>query len=503
MAGEPQTVRAVMHSALRITDPLATTAYITRNYGYMVYDTLLGTDENFRIRPQMADWSVSEDKRTYTFQLREGLVWHDGDPVTAEDSIASIERWAKRDALGKRLMEETEALEAVDERTFRLTLKRPVGFVLQAFAKLSPYPLFVMPKRIAEIPPGTPITDYTGSGPFRFVAKAFEPGVKAVFEKNEDYVPRQEPSSWTAGGKRVEVDRVEWIVMPDAKMQVNALRAGEIDMIEHTPFDLLPLIEADARIKIRAIDPFGSQIMGRMNFLHPPFNDPDVRRAALLALNQKDFLQALVGNPAYYRECAAMFICGAPLETDAGGETLLQDTMEEARSALQASDYDGTPVVLLQPTDVGVVKTHPVVAAQLLRDAGFTVEAQPMDWQTVVSRRASQKPPEEGGWNMFFTIWNGTDLLDPMVNYALNGLGTEGAWFGWPDDPKLEKYRSAYEAVDSDEERKAIAKEMQEYAYDQVIALPLGQFLPQTAWRRSLSGVQDSPIPLFWALSKD
>lgn len=503
MADEQKTVRAVMHAALRVTDPLATTAYITRNYGYMIYDTLLGTDENFKIQPQMASWSVSGDKRTYTFQLREGLTWHDGSPVTAEDCIASIKRWAERDTLGQRLMEETKSLEAIDDGTFQLTLKRPLGFVLQAFAKLSPYPLFMMPKRIAEVPFGTPITDYTGSGPFRFMADEFKPGVKAVFEKNENYVPRDEPPSWTAGGKHVKVDRVEWIVMPDAKMQVNALRAGEIDMVEHTPFDLLPLIEADARIMIRAIDPFGSQIMGRMNFLHPPFDDAEVRRAALLALNQKDFLQALVGNPAYYRECAAMFICGTPLETDIGGQTLLNDTMEEARAALAASDYDGAPVVILQPTDVGVVKTHPIVAAQLLSDAGFTVDAQPMDWQAVVSRRASQNPPEEGGWNMFFTIWNATDLLNPLVNHALNGRGTSGAWFGWPDDPKLEEYRMAYAAAVNDDARKAIAKDMQKYAYDQVIALPLGQFLPQTAWRRSLSGVQDSPIPLFWGLSKN
>ena len=218
MADEQKTVRAVMHAALRVTDPLATTAYITRNYGYMIYDTLLGTDENFKIQPQMASWSVSGDKRTYTFQLREGMTWHDGSPVTAEDCIASIKRWAERDTLGQRLMEETKSLEAIDDGTFQLTLKRPLGFVLQAFAKLSPYPLFMMPKRIAEMPFGTPITDYTGSGPFRFMADEFKPGVKAVFEKNENYVPRDEPPSWTAGGKHVKVDRVEWIVMPDAKM---------------------------------------------------------------------------------------------------------------------------------------------------------------------------------------------------------------------------------------------------------------------------------------------
>src|SRR5690606_21896244 len=217
---------------------------------------------------------------------------------------------------------------------------------------------------------------YIGSGPFKFVEEEFRPGIKAVFVKNADYVPRGEPASWTAGGKVVKVDRVEWVVMPDPQMQINALRTGEIDLVENTPFDLLPLLKREDAIAIRGTDPLGFQIMGRMNFLHPPFDNVSVRRAALLALNQKDFLQALVGNPESYAECGAIFVCNTPLETNVGARPVLADTMDEAREALKASGYDGTPVVLLQPTDVGVVKTHPVVAAQLLRAAGFTVDAQ-------------------------------------------------------------------------------------------------------------------------------
>lgn len=501
-ASEPKTLRVVMHSALRSTDPIVTTAYITRNYGYMVYDTLLGTDENFEIRPQMAEWEVSQDKLTYTFTLREGLKWHDGKPVTSADCIASLRRWAAKDSMGQILMDTAMSLEAADERTIRLKLKEPVGFVLSALGKMSAYPPFMMPKSVAETDPDTPVKSYIGSGPFRFATEEFQPGVKAVFLKNEDYVPRDEPASWTAGGKTVKVDRVEWLVMPDPQMQINALRAGEIDMVENTPFDLLPLLKPDPDIEIRGTDPLGFQIMGRMNFLHPPFDNVKVRRAAFLALNQKDFLQALVGDPAYYQVCGAIFVCNTPLASNVGAEPLLGDTMDEAREALKASGYDGTPVVILQPTDVGVVKTHPVVAAQLLREAGFTVDAQAMDWQSVVSRRASQKPPSEGGWNMFFTIWNGSDLLNPLINQAVNGRGTEGAWFGWPKDPKLEEYRSAYAEASSLEIQKKISTDLQAYVYEQVIAIPLGQFSTQSSWRKELIDVPDSPIPLFWQIDK-
>jgi len=240
-----KTITAVMHSDLRLLDPIITTAYIQRDYGYMVYDTLLATDANFKIQPQMADWKVSDDKLTYTFTLRDGLKWHDGTPVTAEDCVASLKRWGKRDGMGQKLMDFTASIEATDAKTITLKLKEPYGLVLETIGKPSSVVPFMMPKRVAETPADQQIADQTGSGPFKFVKSEFQPGVKAVFEKNADYVPRKEPSSWTAGGKVVKVDRVEWVTMPDAQTAVNALQSGDIDFMENPPFEMLPVIEAN------------------------------------------------------------------------------------------------------------------------------------------------------------------------------------------------------------------------------------------------------------------
>ena len=222
-----------MHSDLRIIDPGFTTAYITRDHGYMVYDTLLATDSNFKIQPQMADWKVSDDKLTYTFTLRDGLKWHDGAPVTAEDCVASLKRWGKIDNMGQKLMDFTASIEPIDAKSFALKLKEPYGLVLESIGKPSSYMPFMMPKRMAETPAGQQIKEQIGSGPFKFVQAEFQPGVKAVYEKNTDYVPRKEPASWTAGGKVVKVDRVEWITMPDAQTAVNALQSGDIDFMEN------------------------------------------------------------------------------------------------------------------------------------------------------------------------------------------------------------------------------------------------------------------------------
>jgi len=495
---------AVMHSDLRIIDPGFTTAYITRDHGYMIFDTLLATDSSFKVQPQMADWKVSDDKLTYTFTLRDGLKWHDGTPVTAEDCVASLKRWGRKDNMGQKLMDFTASIEAADAKTIVLKLKEPYGLVLESIGKPSSYVPFMMPKRLAETPDGQQIPEQIGSGPFKFVKAEFQPGVKAVYEKNPAYVPRKEPPSWTSGGKVAKVDRVEWITMPDAQTAVNALQSGDIDFMEAPPFDLLPVLESNSELKVETLNKFGFQTLGRMNFLLPPFDNVKVRRAALLAMNQKDVLDALVGNSKYYQACGAFFVCGTPLATEVGANALIKGgSIEEAKKALAESGYDGRPIVIMAPGDVVSLKAQPVVAAQLLRQAGFKVDLQATDWQTVVSRRASQKPVSEGGWNMFFTNWVAADVMNPVVNLSIGGRGKNGGWFGWAEDAKIEQLKDKFARSSSPEEQKKIAAELQQEAYDQVIYIPLGQFLAPSAWRKSLSGVLDGPAtPIFWNVDK-
>src|ERR1700674_1647704 len=501
---DAKTLTAVMHSDLRVIDPGFTTAYITRDHGYMVYDTLLATDANFKVQPQMADWKVSDDKLTYTFTLRDGLKWHDGAPVTAEDCVASLKRWGRVDNMGQKLADFTASIEATDDKTITLKLKEPYGLVLESIGKPSSYVPFMMPKRLAETPSGQQIKEQIGSGPFKFVQAEFQPGVKAVYQKNKDYVPRKEPPSWTSGRKVVKVDRVEWITMADAQTAVNALQSGDIDFMENPAFDILPVLAANKDLKVETLNKLGFQTLGRMNFLHPPFDNVKVRRAALKAMNQKEVLDALVGNPEYYRICGAFFVCGTPLATEEGSESLVKGNgMAEAKKLLAESGYDGTPVVIMAHGAVVTLHAHPIVVAQQLREAGFKVDVQGTDWQPVVARRASQKPPKEGGWNMFFTNWVGADVVNPIVNFSIGGRGKNGGWFGWAEDAKIEQMKDAFARSSSPEEQKKIAADIQKEAYEQVIYIPLGQYLAPSVWRKSLSGVLDGPAtPVFWNIDK-
>ncbi|MDX1377066.1 MAG: ABC transporter substrate-binding protein, partial [Burkholderiales bacterium] len=222
-AAQAETVLTVVpHSNLAILDPIWTTAYMSRNHGYMIYDTLFGTDENSRIQPQMVEsWKISDDKKVYDFKLRDGLLFHDGAPVTGEDVVASLDRWGKRDAMGGALMTFVDKMEATGADSFRITLKEPAGFVLEALGKPSSNVPFIMPKRVAETDPTKQITEYIGSGPYVFVKDEFKPGDKAVYVKFDKYKPRKEKASGTAGGKNVYVDKVVWnLALRDYQAQV-------------------------------------------------------------------------------------------------------------------------------------------------------------------------------------------------------------------------------------------------------------------------------------------
>ena len=498
---QAQTLRVVMHSDVKIVDPIWTTAYIVRNHGYMVYDTLLAVDDKLAIKPQMLDgWKVSDDKLVYTFTLRDGLKFHDGAPVTSEDCIASIKRWASRDAMGQKLMSYTKDLAVVDGKTFTLTLKEPYGLVLESLGKPSSNVPFIMPRRVAETPGNTQITDFTGSGPFVFRRDLWRPGEKAIYDKFADYKPRAEPPSGLSGGKNVYLDRVEWVNIPDPQTATNALLTGEIDMIEQPLIELLPLIEKDKNIEVIDFNPLGSQYSFRFNVLHKPFDNAKIRQAVLYALNQKDFLLAAINDPKYYKECKAIFICGTPYATDKGFEDKLNSNFAKSREILKQEGYDGTPVVLLFATDTNTGRLTPIVKA-LLERGGFTVDMQAMDWQTVLARRARKEPLAAGGWSGFMTSWVSADLLDPIVS-AFVGAACDKAAIGWPCDAKLEELRDAFAKTTDPAKRKELAEAVQVRESEYPTFAHLGQFNIPVARRKTVTGNLEAPAPVFWNVRK-
>ena len=499
-----KTLRFIPQADLRSIDPIWTTAYVTRNFGYLVFDTLFALDKDFKPQPQMVDrWSASDDKLTYRFILRDGLKWHDGQPVRAADCVASIERWGKRDTLGQKLMEAVGEMQAVDDRTFTIKLKSPFPLILDALGKLSSNVPFMMPERLAKTDAYQQIPEAIGSGPFKFVKEEWEPGHKAVFVRNADYVPREEAPSFASGGKVAKVDRVEWLYIPDTATAAGALNAGEVDWYEQPPADLVPLFAANKDITVTTVDPLGNHGILRFNHIQPPFNNLKLREAVLNLVDQKDYMGAAAGDPKYWKTCAALFGCGTPFETNAGADALLNGpNPAKAKQLIQESGYKGEKIVLLSATDQPIVQGQALVTLDALRRAGLNVELQASDWGTLITRRTSKEPIEKGGWSIFHTWTSAPDFFSPAVNLPLRSNG-EKAWFGWPSDPKIEELIDAWFKAPDFAAQKKLAADIQVEAYTNDIPyLPTGQFVVPTAFRKNLDGIIVAPVVFLWNVEK-
>jgi peptide/nickel transport system substrate-binding protein len=499
-----QTFKVVMHSDVKALDPVWSGAYITRNHGYMIYDTLFALDENLQVKPQMVDkWETSADGLVWTFTLREGLEFHDGAPVTSDDVIASLKRWASRDSMGQKLAASIAEYKPVDARTFQIVLKQKFGPLIEAIGKPSVVVPFIFPRKAAEAQDAfTQSDNVIGSGPFMFKKDEWKPGEKTVYVKNPKYKPRPEPMSGLAGGKMAKLDRVEWVWISDAETQMNALMNGEIDMIESVQYDHLPVLEKAKGVKVlrgRA----SNQYVFRMNWLQPPFNNVKARQAAAYALSQPDFLEANIGDKRFYRTCKAMFTCDTPLASEVGMEGLLEGNMAKAKQLLAEAGYKGEPVVIPQPSDLGVIKQLAPVAKSQLEKAGFKVEVQPMDWQSMVSRLISNKgPAAQGGWSAFGTSWVQVDILDPLMTPNLAAT-CEKARAGWPCDAELEKLRDAFVAATTPAEKKAAAEVVQKHAMQVVTHIPLGEWVGVWAVRSNIETPAVSPpVTVFWGIGK-
>ena len=499
--GSARVLRCAPEANLASIDPVWTTATVAINYGFMVYDTLFAADLELNPRPQMAaGHTLSEDRKTYTITLREGLFFHDGERVRTRDCIASIARWSKRSSWGQALAAVTDEMKVIDDNRFTIRLKRPFSLTLQAMAQGY---CFVMPERVAMTDPFRQITETIGSGPFKFVGDEFVSGARAVWAKNEKYIPRDEPAMMFGGGKHVHVDRVEHSVMPDGATAAAALQTGEVDWVHVPTIDLVPMLKKSRGVRAIVNDPFGWIGVIRPNFLHAPFNNRKLLRAILPAVDQRDFLAAVIGDQTELGKTpVGIFTLGGKMANTAGMDALNGPRdLALARRLVAESGYAGEKVTLMSPSDQPALTQITQVTRELFQKVGLNVEYVSMDWSTLVSRRASREAPDRGGWNAFCTSWGGLSVIDPGGHFPMRGNGKDG-WFGWPDDPKMEGMHDAWLDAPDLPTQKKLAEDIQAYAFEQVPIIPTGQWFYPTAHRENITGMVRSALMFSWNIKK-
>jgi peptide/nickel transport system substrate-binding protein len=497
-----KTLRMVPYADLKVLDPFFTTAYITRNFGFMVYDTLFAPDATGTPQPQMVSgYKTSDDGKQWTFTLRDGLKFSDGTPVRAADCVASLQRWQKRDNIGVAMTAAGGQWHVVDDKTFTLTLEKPFGLVLDGLSKVASYPAFILPERLAKMPDTQPLKEVLGSGPYIFKRDEWVPGNKLVFVRNPDYVGRSEPPSGLAGNKTSHVDRVEWMILPDSNSAVAALKNNEVDMIEEVPADYIQPLRSDPDIHVGVTGTTQAYIIP--NSLNPPFNNPKARQALLHAIDQ-DKITAAMGYPDDMRvkHCDTFFICGSANDTKAGSAPFAKPDMAAAKRLLKESGYKGEKVVVLLPTDVAYLNSATLVAIQAMQEMGLNVDVQAMDWATETARRANKNPIDKGGWSIYLSAAAEYSVNSPITGTYL-GAHCGNSLPGWPCDQKLDELRAQWIAATDPAKRKEALDRFQERAYQTLPYLPIGQYSRVHAERKTLKNSDKLwGLPNVWVLDK-
>jgi peptide/nickel transport system substrate-binding protein len=504
LAGKARTLVFVPQANLTSLDPVWTTATVTRNFALMVYENLYGRDIAFNPKPLMVEGHVVDnDGKRWTMTLRDGLVFHDGTKVLARDCLASLQRWLKRDAVSETIDARVDAIETPDDRTLVWRLNRPFPLLAHFLSKVQPQPV-MMPARIANTTdPFKQVNEIVGSGPFRFLPDEYVSGHSAAFARFDKYVPRQEAASYTAGGHQVKFDRVEWKVIPDPATAANALAAGEVDWVELPQPDLIPMLKQQSGVTTGLLDIYGTVAIIRPNSLLAPTNNVGVRRAMMAAIDPREALIAAMGeDPTGWHAPMGYFLPGVPAANGAGMDFRRKRwSTAEVKAMLDKAGYAGERIVLLHPTDQLVYHAFTTVVAEQFRKVGLNVDEQMTDWGTIVQRRTSKAPLDKGGWSLFPAGAPGPEYVDPMLANTLRSNGAK-AWFGWPDDPKLEAAYSTWIDAPNEAARRPQEIAFQAAAFANVPTIPLGQYLPQAAWRSNITGLVKGSAPVFWGVEK-
>jgi len=504
LAQAPQKVlRVVPQGEVKVFDPHQSQVNLTSMHVALVYDTLFSWDADMAPRPQLVEsWTVSDDKLLYTFVLRPGLKFSDGSALTTRDVVATLMRLFLRDSQIQSLAQRVAALEAVDDRTFTLRLTEPFRFVEFLLGGSNGVAGGIMREKEAMTDPFTPISEIVGSGPFRFVKAEYQPAAKIVYEKNPYYTPRNEKPSGFAGGKVAKVDRIEFVIIPDAAVAVGALCNGEVDFIDSVSLDVLPTVAKDPNIVVGEVWPIETYVVLRPNSIQPPFNNVKARQALAYMSDQDEYMTAAYGDAKYWRECYAYWVCGSPNGTEIGSDDFHKPNLEKARQLMIESGYKGEKVVLIGGADVPAYNTLTLVTADRLKKIGINVDLQMSDWGTVSARRAKKDPPDQGGWNLFHTSANGAQLASPLVSPSTIMTCDGKNFVGWPCDEKEEALRQEYIRETDPEKQKALVEAMHRRLWEVVPYVPLGQLKQPFLWRKNVSGVLKSNTLVFWNIDK-
>lgn len=463
-------------------DPMFSTAVATRDVTRLVFETLLTIDSTFQAQPMLAESVETDDNQTFTFKLREGVKFHNGDEMTADDVVASMERWM---GLSSSAIEAfgTADFEAVDEYTVTMVLEEPISVTLDIVASPGQAPA-IMPKEIAEAAGMDELDEYIGTGPYQFVEWVQDQYIH--LEKYDDYSSLDTPADGLSGKKEAKLDDIYFRMVSDHSTRLAGLQTGEYDLVYQVPLDNFDQVKNDPDLDAEA------ELVGNLNLVYNkqegPMSDVNMRKAVNAALNLDDvLLAALINEETMLLNSSYMSPQIEHWASDAGSEFYNQNDIELAKEYLEEAGYDGEEIRILTTRDYEYYYSAAVVLKEQLEKAGMNVELAVYDWATVTELR---EDPDE--WEL---LTNGFTFRSEPSQI----LEFRSTWAGGVEDEKVEELKKAMIDAETQEEAKEYWDELQRYGWEEFLPVTkLGNYGNIYGASKNVQGYEIFTGPIIW-----
>lgn len=483
-------LRVAMPASPPGLDSHVSTAQNVADVGRHVFETLVTIDSNFNIKPMLAEsWEESEDGKTITFNLRKGILFHNGKEMVADDIVASLERWFKVSSLGSEDFSDA-SLEAKDAYTVELKLPTPLSTALSTLAYGGGNYASIMPKEIIESEGEESVKEYVGTGPFKF--KEWKQDQYIQLSKFDDYQPIEEPADGLAGKKEALVEGIQFLIVPDSSTRVAGIQTGEYDIAIDVNYDSVDQLKSNSEVEI-SINPYGMYNIF-YNKSNGIFKDVRAREAVALAIDKEGLLQAAFSNEENYLSDHSMMMNYQSVlwSSDAGKEEYyLEQDIEKAKRLLEEAGYNGEEITIITSKEQDFLYNGCIVLQQYLEKIGLNAKLEVFDWPTYLDKRS-----DKNGFDIL--IGTSTPKLDPTSMAFLRGN-----FLGWTDSPELPSIIKEFKTALSIEEAKLIYNDLQEWFYEYKPVTKVGDFSKVHAVRSNVSGYGYLDGPIIWNVSNN
>ena len=471
MVAEPQTL-----------DPMASTADLVGTIMQHVYETLYTFDAKWNVVPMLAEAmpKISPDGKSYAITLRKGVMLHNGRELTADDVVASLQRWMDQSPRGKAVGKEIDSLKAKGPLGVEIVLKEPYAPLLSQLALPSGMAAIMAKDSIAS-----PLKDFVGTGPYKF--KERRPDQFVLLTRFDKYSARKEPASGYGGKREAAIEELRFVPVPNASTRVEGALAGQYDFADLLPVEALPRLEAAKGKTVAIMTPaFGFPYLV-LNTKEGVAANQGVRQAIQTAFGEGEMLAAGFGDTRFFVAEGNHFPKGSPFFSAAGTDQYNQRNAPKAKEMAAKAGYKGEPIRVLTSRQYDFHYNMALLMAEQLKRAGFKVELNVVDWATLVQRRNDSKL-----WDIYVT--HSGQFPEPMLSPPQLGDGAPGWW----DTPAKKAALNAFNTESDAAKRGALWGKVQQVVYDEVPYINVGKFNGLSAKSPALDNYQPATWPFFW-----